>query len=57
VEEFYVKGAENTWDIRNSFFSERVIMHWHRLPGVVVESPSREVFAASWLCADGAQSW
>lgn len=31
-------------DIREDFFSERAVLHWHRQPRLVIEPSSLEVF-------------
>ena len=33
-------------DIRRNFFTQRVVMHWNRLPKEVVDTPSLEAFKA-----------
>ena len=33
-------------DIRKKFFTQRVVMHWNRLPKEVVVAPSLEAFKA-----------
>ncbi|KFQ30513.1 hypothetical protein N332_01589, partial [Mesitornis unicolor] len=40
-------------DIRQKFFTVRVVRHWHRLPREAVDAPSLEAFKAK---LDGALS-
>ena len=44
-------------DIRRKFFTQRVMMHWNRLPKEVVDVPSLEAFKARLDVALGSLVW
>ncbi|KFW63007.1 hypothetical protein AS28_00381, partial [Pygoscelis adeliae] len=50
---FKLKEDSFRLDIRKKLFTMRVVRHWNRLPGEVVDAPSLEVFKAR---LDGALS-
>ncbi|KFM05909.1 hypothetical protein AS27_07536, partial [Aptenodytes forsteri] len=50
---FKQKEGRFRLDIRKKFCTVRVVRHWNRLPGEVVDAPSLEVFKAR---LDGALS-
>ena len=44
-------------DIRRKFFTQRVVMHWNRLPKEVVDAPSLDAFKARLDVALGSLVW
>ena len=44
-------------DIRRKFFTQRVVMHWNRLPKEVIDAPSLEAFKARLDVALGSLVW
>ena len=46
-----------TLDMRRKFFTQRVVMHWTRLPKEAVDAPSLEAFKARLDVALGSLVW
>ena len=43
--------------VRRKFFTQRVVMHWNRLPKEAVDAPSLEAFKARLDVALGSLGW
>jgi len=46
---FKLKKGRFRLDVRNTFFTQRVVKHWHRLHREAMDAPSLEAFKAR-LC-------
>ena len=54
---FELRQGRLRLDIRKKFFTQRVVMHWNRLPKEVVDVPSLEAFKARLDVALGSLVW
>ena len=52
-----LRGRRFRLDIRKKLFTQRVVMHWNRLPKEAVDAPSLEVFKARLDGALGSLGW
>jgi len=54
---FKLRQGRFRLDIRRKFFTQRVVMHWNRLPKEGVDAPSLEAFKARLDVALGSLVW
>ena len=52
-----LRQARFRLDIRKTFFTQRVVTHWNRLPKEAVDAPSLEAFKARLDVALGSLVW
>ena len=50
---FKLRQGSFSLDIRRKFSTQRVVMHWNRLPKEAVDAPSLEAFKAKLGCGSG----
>ena len=54
---FKLRQGRCRLDMRRKFFTQRVVMHWTRLPKEAVDAPSLEAFKARLDVALGSLVW